>query len=327
MERRKVQLAGGSTYTISLPKPWADTHDIVAGTHLNLHPKADGSLLVRTNAGEGAGRSVERSVDRYEPGTLTRLVRAHYTVGVDELTLTTAEPTPAAKRRAVTDATAELVGFEVVRESDREVVVRSLLNADEVSVRQTVVQLQSTVLSMQRGAVEAVARSDASLAERTAGRDHETDRLLATIARQYHRAVDDPSEAATLGVDRHELRSYYETAKRLVQVGDCAASMATVVGREGETTLPATLLDAARRARSVVADATDVVVNGGDTEQAHAALSARDDVLAELDRGDRDGDPAAAYAAGRFCESVRQTVECGAAIAEWAVADDLRAER
>ncbi|WP_254542826.1 phosphate signaling complex PhoU family protein [Halomarina pelagica] len=330
MERRKVQLTGGSTYTVSLPKHWAETHDIDAGTHLSLHPKTDGSLLVRTNGEIEHRRAVERSIDGREPRALARMIRALYTTGADVATLTATEPISTEERRAVTDATGDLIGLEVVRESDHEVVVRNLLSSDEVSVQQTVVQLQLTVLSMQRKAVDAVARGDRSLAERVAQRDGETGRLFAMLCRQYHRAIDDPSEASTLGVDHGELRGYYATAERLVQVGDCAASMAAVSADEADeadVALPDPLLDAARRARSVVEDATDVVVNGEGVEQAYEALDTSDVVLDELDGDDWRSEAGDAYAAGRFRENVRQTAECGAAIAGLAVRADQYGER
>ena len=38
---RKVQLTGGSTYTISLPKEWATTNDVETGTPLVLYPSDD----------------------------------------------------------------------------------------------------------------------------------------------------------------------------------------------------------------------------------------------------------------------------------------------
>ena len=46
METRKVQLSGGTTYTVSLPKSWAQEHGIDAGSTLSLYPNRDGSLLI-----------------------------------------------------------------------------------------------------------------------------------------------------------------------------------------------------------------------------------------------------------------------------------------
>ena len=53
METRKVQLAGGSTYTVSLPKQWAIEHGIEAGARVHLTLLDDGSLLVRPDHENG----------------------------------------------------------------------------------------------------------------------------------------------------------------------------------------------------------------------------------------------------------------------------------
>ena len=45
---RKVQLTGGTTYTVSLPKEWADEHDVSVGTRLHIYPHCDRSLVVRS---------------------------------------------------------------------------------------------------------------------------------------------------------------------------------------------------------------------------------------------------------------------------------------
>ena len=46
METRKVQLSGGTTYTISLPKSWAEEQGIESGSLVSIHPNGDGPLLV-----------------------------------------------------------------------------------------------------------------------------------------------------------------------------------------------------------------------------------------------------------------------------------------
>jgi predicted acyl esterase len=41
METRKVQVTGGSTYTVSLPKDWATENDVSAGSAVALYPEDD----------------------------------------------------------------------------------------------------------------------------------------------------------------------------------------------------------------------------------------------------------------------------------------------
>ena len=44
MEVRKVQITGGSTYTVSLPKEWATESGIEAGSKLAFYP--EGNTLI-----------------------------------------------------------------------------------------------------------------------------------------------------------------------------------------------------------------------------------------------------------------------------------------
>ena len=45
METRKVQVTGGSTYTVSLPKSWATDQGIEAGSEVEFYPE-EGSLFL-----------------------------------------------------------------------------------------------------------------------------------------------------------------------------------------------------------------------------------------------------------------------------------------
>ena len=46
LQLRKVQLTGGSTYAVSLPKNWAKAAGIKPGDHVQLIPQPDMSLLI-----------------------------------------------------------------------------------------------------------------------------------------------------------------------------------------------------------------------------------------------------------------------------------------
>src|SRR5438034_1255292 len=52
MEGRKLQLTGGSTYVVSLPKPWISATGLKPGDTVFLEPMPDGSISVLPKAGE-----------------------------------------------------------------------------------------------------------------------------------------------------------------------------------------------------------------------------------------------------------------------------------
>ncbi len=59
METRKVQMTGGSTYTVSLPKTWATDNDVSSGTTVEFYPEGDELLLTP----EQETRRQEGSID------------------------------------------------------------------------------------------------------------------------------------------------------------------------------------------------------------------------------------------------------------------------
>jgi phosphate uptake regulator len=51
MESRKLQLTGGSTIMVSLPKKWVDKAGLERGAEVVLVPQSNGTLLVDSRAG------------------------------------------------------------------------------------------------------------------------------------------------------------------------------------------------------------------------------------------------------------------------------------
>ena len=332
METRKVQLTGGSTYTVSLPKQWAAEHDIEAGRRLRLYPRTDGSLLLRTDHAETGEETTTRvSVDGLDAEALGRTVQALYIVGLDEFALT-ARSLTTAQRRAVAAAAAGLIGLETVEESERRIVLRSLLSSSEVSVRQSTVQLQFVALSMYREAMTALADADAELAGHVIERDDEADRLFGLVNRHFQRALDSMSEIERLGIDRPTAFDYYATARQLERVADHAERIATVATRLDAPPEAGPIGDiraAARRSRGIVEDAASVLLGGGSAEQAYDALAARKELTAELEAIDRAlyaGDASEAYLLGLVVDSVERATDYGANVAETAVQASVRVD-
>jgi phosphate uptake regulator len=323
METRKVQLTGGSTYTISLPKRWADEHGIEAGRELSLEPNGDASLVVRATAPRNDRRATARiGVDGYTHPNLQRTVEALYTVGFDEFTLSSSGGFSTAERRAVTAATAKLVGLEVLEETDARIVLTNMLGNDGESVRQSVLQLEYVTVWMHRNAVTAVANADADRAAQVIERDDEADRLFGLVNRQFHRALRSMQAVEQLGFDRPTLFAYYTTARQLERVADHAERTASVARRlEDPGTVDSLddLATAAHESREVVTDAASVLLGGGSVDQAYDAFTARDRLLDDLDPLDRalhDGSAPDTYLLGLVLDSARRTAEYGGNIAE-----------
>jgi phosphate uptake regulator len=321
METRKIQLTGGSTFTVSLPKQWANEHGLEPGAQMHLYPHTDGSLLVRPSPTQNGERETRVSVDHRSEDDIARTVLAFYAAGFDSFTLTATGGFEISQRNAVTMAASGLVGLEITSESNAAITLRSLLNTNDVSIRQTVIQLQRITLAMHERAVTAVVDGDEELATRVRERDDEVDRLFGMVSRHYQRALSDLQEIDQLGIDRPTIADYYTIARQLERVGDHAERIATVAPRLDEPAENVTdeIDTVARDSRDIVKDASSVLLGGTDVDMAYRALSARDDLTTELDRIDRqlyDGDSSNRYLFGLLLDSVRRTSEYGGNIAE-----------
>jgi len=356
MKTRKLQQVGGGTYTVSIPKEWADDHGLEAGMELNLYTHADGSVVVRTTERDGGDLSTARiDVSGTAPALVERALRAAHAVGFETVTLVPEGAFTGAQRRAARSVVRDLVGTDLLVERGEEITVQHLLDASTVSVRQSVVQLQFTALSVHREATAAVVDGEAEdQAERVRERAAEAERLARMVHRHATRSLTSFEELDRLGVSRTELFDYEATARALRRVADEAVRTAEAAERLS-TPLPdavtSTVRETAEDSRALVDEATTAVLDRPDTTAAHAALDRRDGTVATVTAA-RDalfetsatpfdgavagatdgghtppagGTVATAAAVSRVLDTVRRTADCGGAIAEVALQAAVRA--
>lgn len=335
METRKLQKIGGSTYSVSLPKEWATEHRLEAGMPIHLYPHTDGSLVVRSAVQDGGPLSATTlSLSATDADTVSRALRAAYAVGYDTVTLVAPEDAEltAEERRAVRRLVQTMVGMSVVEETTEYVTVENLLDASEVSIRQSVIQLQFTALSMHRTAVERVSRrvTDDAATDPLDDRDDEVDRLFEMITRHFNRSLADLGEIDDLDVRRPELFDYYLVARQIERVADHAVRIGAFAdhAESVDDDLLAEVVALAEAARGVVETATTAVVEPS-ADRAHEALDRRarvvDDVLA-LDQTLFEQSQPGAYALSRVLASLGRTAECGGNVATVALRASVRPE-
>jgi phosphate uptake regulator len=334
METRKLQKVGGSTYSVSLPKEWATDHHLEAGMPIHLYPHTDGSLVVRSAAQDDKPLTATTiTLPAADTDTVERTLRAAYAVGYDTVTLVApeGEELTADERRTARRLVRTMVGLSVVEETPDRIVVENLLDATEVSIRQSVIQLQFTALSMHRAAVERVAcdADDGVATDSLDERDDEADRLFEMLTRHANRSLVDFEEVDALDVRRSELFDALVVARQLERVADHAVRIGSLADRmdaavdDGPLAELRPLADAAR---GVVETATTAALDGS-VELALEALDQRnrvvDDALA-LDRALFERAPPDAYALSRVLASLARTAECGGNVARVALRASVR---
>jgi len=324
METRKVQVTGGSTYTVSIPKEWATENGIGGGSVVEFHPEGETLLLTPQRDDE----KVEGTLDitGLAGEELMRAVVTMYVSGFDIVTLETAQVT-AAQRRTIRDATQGLVGLEVIGETSERVRLQDLLDSSELSMHNAITRMRLVSTTMLADAVAALVEDDDELAADVVQRDDDVDRLWSMVSRVFRSVLRDPSAAAAIGLDRETAFDYNSSARQLERVADHAAKIATHAQTLGEP--PA---DAADALEALLAEATDIVEMGmdalleDDSERAtELANDARqrvvriDELARAADDTIRQLEPQQAQLLGLVVDSLSRSADYGGNVAETAL--------
>lgn len=326
METRKVQQVSGGTYTVSLPKEWAESEGIGAGTEVTLHTHRDGLVVVEARERDGVDGPVAVRATGEESAPLERLLRAAYAAGREAVRIEAADAFTREQRRTVEAVARDLTGATVTENGPSRIRVGIHLDPAEVSLRQSVRQLLFVAESLHSDATAAL-RGDAAVPDPGA-RDDQADRLFAMTDRYVGRGLARLDEADALGLDRATLFELRVTARELERMADHAERIAAVAAAtDGECVYaPDDWQAVAGSARAVVRDAVEVVVDDRDLDAAWAALEARDAVrtaLADLERrlfDERDSD----HRLVRALDALARTADCGGNVAELAIRAAIR---
>lgn len=261
VELRKLQITGGSTYVVSLPKKWVDRSALGRSDTVAIHEEPDGSLLLIPHSeARPATRTVTVQLpDRAAPEEVVRRIVGAYLAGADEIHVKCQARLEGAARQAVRDVSRALVGVEIVEESGHAMVLQDLVGVAEMDLRKTLGRMQRIARLMFDDAVRAFEARDAKLASDVRARDDEVDRLLWLVSKQMHALLEQPRVAAKLNVRPAEALNLFLAARSLERLADHAVKMcANVAELEGDVVpkdLQAVLVEQAARVKKIWDDA------------------------------------------------------------------------
>jgi phosphate uptake regulator len=277
MELRKIQVTGGSTHVVSLPKKWVDRTGLGRSDTVAIHEEPDGSLLLIPHSeGKIASRTLTVTLPALpsEEEVVRRLVGA-YLAGADEIHIRSATKMDPKVRQIIRDITRDLVGVEILEESTNAMTLQDLVGVADMDLRKTLTRMQRIARIMYDDAVMALQARDIEAAKSVAQRDDELDRLLWMVSKQMHALLEQPRLAAKLSVRPAEALNLFLAARALERMGDHAAKMCqNIVELKGDT-VPKAVIE------SLVA-------------QADAVRKIWDDAFTSLKRPDFDTASAAA---------------------------------
>ena len=187
METRKIQMTGGSSYIVSLPKWWVKSSGLKKNDEINIIPKEDGSLLIFPGRGQ---KKIEKSkilVVNEDTSTalLFRSLVGSYMSGFSEIRIKSNTSFIPQIRREIIKFTKTAIGIEVVDEKTDEIVIKDLIDPKEIPLFKGLKRMYEISNRMHKDALESLFTGDLELIEDVVVRDSEIDRLYWLIAREY----------------------------------------------------------------------------------------------------------------------------------------------
>lgn len=234
-EGRKLQLAGGSTYVISLPKQWVTGAGLKAGDTLFVEAEGDGSVSVRhpTQVHSETRRKVFVEKGEEARDHLLRKLIGAYVSGFGLITIQFPPDRGPFVRKVARDFCRLVVGPEVVEESRGDLQIQDLSDPTDLSTEKCLRRMHLIVRTMLEDALVALKTGKSALAQDVTQRDQDVDRLYWMVAKRFHLSHQPPSD----GPSRKKRDGSYNSrmvAKLFERIGDHAERIASTFDTLGE---------------------------------------------------------------------------------------------
>ena len=328
-ELRKLQVTGGSTFIVSLPKAWVEQMGLQRGSVVKISQTDDMTLRLAPQGAETTDSQRKVIITPTPEDTPERIVRrvvSAYLMGYNIIQLRSKEMRlDSSQKFQVKDFTRKkLVGTEILSDLPTDLTLQVLLSYAELSVKDALRRMGIIAAAMHRDSIVALGMDETHLAREIVAMDDEVDRFNLYIIRLLKVAVTDGHILKESGLKSpRECLGYRLITKSVERMADHAVNIAqnrlaltlTVV----EEDLLKDITELSEFALEIFENAMGSVFNQ-DYEDADAvldlAMKTREMEAELLHKIVKQAAPEEVPALRLIVESISRTAEYGADIAE-----------
>jgi len=229
-EVRKLQSTGGSTFTVSLPKPWVLEQQLKARDSLRVDWRPSGALRITplNTLGDPVKHVFFDALSLPEKSLHDHLMGA-YISGADSISIAI---TPEVRKAAIVQIRKFLRstrGFEIIEEGESNINLKCLLNAGDMPLHASLNRMYLQVTSLIRDIGSVFDGEDREFLSDAEERENEVDALLYLIERQVRISLDSHLVASKLNLSRTQALEFANLARSLERMMDHAYTMSQLV--------------------------------------------------------------------------------------------------
>ena len=226
MERRRVQLTGTSTFTVSLPKAWAKRNGIRRGSELLIGEEQDGSLSIKLKAVENILKHKIINVEEYPSlEEVGRAVLAAYLNGCNIIEIRSKKEFTIEQRKVIAKQRKRLIGFEVTDEECNRVCLQDFFSSKYLSIERSIKRAFNISFTMQKDVISALTDIDESLVKGIGEREEEIDKLCFLVKRQLNLAINNSALMKSLGLTSSSCLTNAFLIKEIEKIADHTVSI------------------------------------------------------------------------------------------------------
>jgi phosphate uptake regulator len=230
VEFRKVQVTGGNSFVVSLPKAWVNDVGLRPKDAVAVAVQPDASLLIiprrdiRDSVKSEAVLEVSQGLDK---DTLLRHFISYYLAGYDTIRITLGKADPALRGFIREGIRRKLVGVEIIEESSASILTQCLSGYVDLPLKKALERMSIITAGMLSDSAASIGQSTGGLAQEVIDRDDEVDRFYHFLLRQLNIAVRDRSVIQEIGLaSARDCLGYRLVAKSTERVADHAVTVA-----------------------------------------------------------------------------------------------------
>jgi len=246
-EIRKLQLVGGSTYVLSLPKKWVDELSLKTGDPVSIVKNVNRSLSILPTGASQTPKIVKSKTIISQKETvesIQRKVIAMYLFGYQIIEIQSkGGRIQIEHKQAIRDLVRKnMIGTEIVESTPESITIQILTSLPELSINDALKRMFLLTTTMHRQAIDALKEMDTELGEEITHLDDEVDRFSLYILRNLTLAVEHERVLRDIGLKKpSDCISYRIVVKSIERVADHAVSIASRVKFLKSTLEPALL--------------------------------------------------------------------------------------
>lgn len=277
MELRRIQITGGSSYMVTLPKDWADSVGLKKNDTVSLVPQADGSLTLFPGGKESSEKRSRKIIpvdSTTDTDFLYRQLVGAYIAGHDTIEITSEDNIMGNIANVVSTFTQTSIGIETIDETENSIIIKDVMDPGEIKPSKSVDRMKVLTRNMLNDILTASETGNTETLSSMHDRDREVDRIHWLISRQVNMHQKDITMSSKMEMNLCDITRCNLVSRHIERIGDHAVFLAKnlrCILSESNVTIDKELISVGREIISLFVNSVETW-NKKDMQEANACI-------------------------------------------------------